>query len=150
MITFIGFRFFFIFIYGAFYLNKFIWKKIQKFFLLYLKSTKLTSSTYFNLKTRLCIKHVLHKTAIPQIHLWVVFIVKTTISTDSPLIIFIQFKKTNKKNKKKRGRNKKTNKKYVHAYVSWFGAFHELTVPGFIYGCMVQFPVDTQLSATKL
>ena len=26
--------------------------------------------------------------------------------------------------------------------VSWFGAFHQLTVPGFIYGCMAQFPVD--------
>ena len=38
----------------------------------------------------------------------------------------------------------------MHAYVSWFGTFHQLTVPGFIYGCMAQFPVDTQLSATKL
>ena len=90
----------------------------------------------------------LHKTAIPQIHLWVVLIVKITISTDSPLIIFIQFK--DNKKKKKGERNKKINKKYVHAYVSWFGTFHQLTVPGFIYGCMAQFPVDTQLSATKL
>ena len=84
----------------------------------------------------------LHKTCF-------VFIVKITISTDSPLIIFIQFK-DNKKKKKKGERNKKINKKYVHAYVSWFGTFHQLTVPGFIYGCMAQFPVDTQLSATKL
>ena len=36
------------------------------------------------------------------------------------------------------------NEKYAHASIFWFGAFHQLTVWDFIFGCMAQFPVDTE------
>ena len=32
----------------------------------------------------------------------------------------------------------------MHMPVFWFGPFHQLTVPGFIFGYMAQFPVDTK------
>ena len=77
---------------------------------------------------------ILQKTAMPRIHLWVISIVKITylhwLYSYNP----------------KKTWNEKTNKKYIYDPVFWFGPFHQVAVPGLIFCCMSQFPVDTKSS----
>ena len=134
MLKFYWFQIFFFFLYGTFYLNK---CKTNSENLFYLKCTHLTSSTYVNLKTRLfCIKQQ-YRESILELSLFIVKI------TDLHWLYSCNSKKT-KKQKNKTWNKTKMNKKHVDASVFWFGPFHQLTVPGFIFGCMAQFPLDTK------
>ena len=72
----------------------------------------------------------LHKTAKQLIYIWIVSTVKVTDLQTCNIHTFKESAKC---------------KKYVLASVSWFRPFHQATVSGFNFGCMVEFPESRKI-----